>query len=526
VRKVADYDFRMFLKESNYHLDRRQKKMIKRTVEDTFGQEALLVYKKHQPNSRSNPFQGQEPNSQASLPTLHCSKPERELTGDENLERLHISTSAPTSYDMSLLGPGETCPSPALVVASVGSHHGPSVSSESSHTNSGGKVKKVRCMPRHTTPFRGIFSQKREAKIKDPDPVIYDIESIPLAPPPAFHDVKRSPFVEGSAIRASKAKVGHGSPKVSTTVGTDSVIESSVLKSIPNEWEHDSLVKGAVDHVSSRYSTAGDSRSSSPDSQSSMISKISDGNGFDYGPPQHRSRKDLFIKAGVSQLQSLKHWPKANTRESRPASSYSMTLSPVLMGRELGVNLDVSHIARQRPALGHVDTTSELVRSWEDQGHTSKANDLVTAAEHCSSDAPWEQGDMQQNDRQQLLNSRYVYKGEQEEEAVDLRTCIISRATLSPGQAFDLRILVDESIRKTEQPLMPYQSSRQDHRTKTNTSGVNGLNRRNNHFARSLKQGTSSRSRALHRSTHGILSQSARQGEWCRFITLPTMIKI
>lgn len=511
--------------------------MIKRTVEDLFGQEALLVYTKHQPNSNSNPFQGEERNSRVSLPKRHNLKPGSELSGDKNLERLHISTSAPTSYDMSLLGPGESCPSPALVAASVGSHHGPPASSEPSHTNSNEKVKKIRRMPPNTTPSRGTFSQRRETKLKDLDPLIYDIESIPIAPPPGFHNVRQSPFVEGSAIPASKAQVVHESPKVSATVNTDIVVESSALRSIPNKGEHDSLVKGAVDHASSRYRTTGGSRSSSPDSRSSMIGKVPDGNGFDYGQPQHGFRKDLSVNASVSQLQSSKHWAKANTQKSRPASSYTMTRSPVSKRRELGLNLDVSHSARQRPAPGYVDTPSELVRSWEDQRHTSKVNDLVITAEYCSSVAPQEKYDMQQNDRQQLLDYRHVYKGEQGEEAVDLRTWIVPQAMLTPGQAFDLRNPVDESIRKTEQtPLKLHQSFRpQDHKMKRKasppqdssmkkkTSRVDGLNRRNNRVARSPKQGTSARSRALHRSAQGILGQSARQGEWCRFITLLTM---
>lgn len=517
---MVDYDFRIFLKESDYRLDRRQKKMIKRSVEDTFGQEALLVYKRHQANSCSNPFQGEEQISKALLPARHCYKRERVFSEDKNLERLYISTGAPKSYDMSLLGPGESCPSPALLATSVGLHNGPAVSSEPSHTDSGRKGMEVSHMECRTAPFRGTFAQVREAKNKDPDPVMYEIGHVPLASPPGLHDVRRAPFVEDSTVRALKTKVGHRSPKVFKTVNADSEIKSSALKTAPNEREPVFLAKGAVDHVSSRYSTIGDSRLSSPESQPSTASKIFDGNGFDYGPSQHRSRKEISIKAGVGQLKPLKHWPKTDTTQSRPASSYSATLSPVVTGHELGMNTDVSHSARRRPALGHVNTLSGLVVSGKDQGHALKVDDLVTAVEHCSSDAPREQGDMPQNGRQHLWRSRYVYEGEKEGEVVDLRTYTIPRITLLPGRTSDLRTSIDESIQNTEQPLIPDQSfRRKDHDIRQDTTRSHGLNRSKNHSALSLKQRTSSRSRILHKSTHATSNQTARQGEWCQFIT-------
>lgn len=517
---MADHDVRMFLKESDYHLDRRQKKMIKRSVENTFGQEALLVYNKHQPNSRSNLFEGEERNSKASV-TTHCySKRERASCGDKNLEHLHISTSAPTSYDMSLLGPGELCPSPALVAPSVGLHNESSVSSKSSHTDLGERVKKVRCMPRHTAPLREIFSQVRGAKIKDLDPCMYETEPVRRAPPPRLHDVECAPLVEGSAVRASKAKVDHGIPKVFTTVNTDSVVESYVGNPTLNEWEHDSLAKGAVDHISSRYSTTDDSRSSSSESQSSTISKIFDGNAFGYGPFQHRSRKEVPNKACIGQPQALNHWPKPNTTQSHPASSYSMALSPVLMGREPGAEFDVSHSARQRPNLRHVDTPLELVKSRTDQGHASNADELMAASKHYSSDVPREQGDMQKSGRKQSWNSRYVHEDEREREVVDLRTFTIPRVMLSPGQASNLRNSIDESTRNTEKPLTPNQSFRpEDHRSRLNISCSHGPNRSSNHVPRSLRQRTSSRSGALHKSTHTISSQTVRRGEWCQCIT-------
>ena len=98
----------MFLVESDYYLDRRQRKMIKRSLEETFGQEALLAYK--QRNTQNIPSYPEKPSSKASLPARQKRKQDITHLDEQVLECSRIPTSAPASYDISLLGPGESCP--------------------------------------------------------------------------------------------------------------------------------------------------------------------------------------------------------------------------------------------------------------------------------------------------------------------------------------------------------------------------------------------------------------------------------
>ncbi len=525
VSKVVDEGFRMFLTESDYLLDRRQKKMIKRSVEETFGQEALLVYKSHQPNPRSNLSNHEDWISKTTLPARHRYKRGSTFSEDKVLEPLHISTSTPKPYDMSLLGPGESCPIPALVTASVRLHEGPPVLTGPSHVGSGRQVRKVRQgMSARPADFQETSLKIRGMKVEDQDPVMHDRMSALLTPPPRLHDIERAPFVQDFGVRATKAKVGDGGASVVKAVNRNRATERSTPSSAPNEWEHVSAVKGTVDHVLSRDSITDASHSSSPDILQSILSTSSDGNGTNYGPSHHRYREEAPIKACVGQLKIGKSRPKAKTTQSRPVSSSSMTLSPASVERKSEVaNLDISNISMR------VGTPLEFFESNESHGegleyYVSKANKLAKVAQDDSSDEPHEQGDFQRDRRKQLWNSQHGYEGEKEEGSVDLQTCTISRTTSLQGQA---RTSSNESIRNTKDPALLKQRFRpQNHLTRPDTSSrSHGLDRSSSRSASSLGYKSLSQSRPIYASTQATSSQKSRHGEWCQLIPFVTRWK-
>ncbi len=152
----------MFLVESDYYLDRRQRKMIKRSLEETFGQEALLAYNKR--NSHNIPSHREKPSPKASLPARQ--KPKRDISylDEQDLECSCIPTNAPASYDISLLGPGDSSPPATSVVTQARSDEDELVSSGLNHKVSGRNVR----TKHESVPPRLVASKANLTQMNDP----------------------------------------------------------------------------------------------------------------------------------------------------------------------------------------------------------------------------------------------------------------------------------------------------------------------------------------------------------------------
>ena len=491
------------MKECNYHLDRRQRKLIKRSVEEAFGQEALLAYKSHQRRAHNKPSHRTERISKASSPESHWYERARIVPEEKDLDRLTISGDISGLYDISLLGPGEPCPSPTSVAAPVRLHKGELILKRSSETRSGKESRRRQdSMPSRPVDSCPTLSSVRDVIISNSYNGANDSKIISLSPPLRANEIERAALLEAFAVRPSKAEIGDVKGKVFNTAKRDNMAEGSALVAAAGDWDYTSIAQGAADNASSCYSKTGGSRWSGPDLQSSVLSKISGDNSSEHNNFQHRTCKEVPIKARADQLQTLKHQVETKMTQSSTASSYSTALSPMSPERELVVDLEVSRSASQDPLVKHAAKPLELIDAGQSQEGTSredasKVNRLITGERNYSFDRLGGRNDMQPVGRRRSLNPQHVHKIRHEEEMRDLRTFTIRRTNSSRDQAPDIRHSTDELVRDTEQSVLPnkrfrpnYYLPRPDIHSPAQVS-----NRSSNRLTGSLRHITSSQSK-------------------------------
>ena len=480
--------------------------MIKKSVVETYRQEALLVYKRHQGGPRNIPSKRAKNISKASVPTRHSYDREASFL-EENAERSWISTSARTSYDISLLGPGESYPSVALNATSVSLQTGVPVSCSPSQTDAGRNMKKVR----HSGLTRSTKSQATLERIRNPEVrnshiAKDDSRSNPFDPSSRLNKFERIAFIEGPANWKTQAEIKDGNSKMCKTGKRGSLVELSAPVAIPRYMEHGSSASGAVNHVPSRCSTTEGSCSLSPELESSTSSempKTSGGNDSEYNRSQRRAYEEVSVKDFGGQLGTLTQSSDPTLTESCYASSYfHPTLSPVSVECEPREKPHISQSTPQRLFTRHVGTPLELIDAGGNQAGGAGedalgVNEYATVENSYSSNGPREKDVVHYVDRRQLLNSQNFQKSAEEEDTVDLRIGTIPRTTALRGQALGSRKSNDESNWDAKQPSQLDNSYRlESHLTRLHTHPpLQGFHRSTNRFADSLRVQTSSQTR-------------------------------
>ena len=506
--------------------------MIKRSVIETFGQEALIVYKRHQGDPRNIASKAAKQISKASVPTRHSYDWGTPFLGKDP-ERSRVSTSDPTSYDISLLGPGESTPSRTFDAAPVGLRTGEPVSLSLSHADEDTNIKKVRhsrlsCSAKSQATLERI----RNPKARDSHIVKDDSQCSPLGPSYRLNKFERAAFIDGPTVQEKHAEIKDGNDKICKTSKIESLVGPSAPAAIPRILERVSSDSRAVDHVPSRCNKIEGSHLLSPELESSTPSKrpnISDGNDSEYKGSQRQVCEKVFATDLGGQPRRLKQPSDLIMTKSRRASNYSRpSLSPVSLERELMENLDFSQSTRQRLSTSHVGTPLELINAGENQAGDAmedalEVNEYAIIENTDNSNRSREKDVVHQIDRRQLLDSKDLYRDDGEEDAVGLRTDVNPRTTSVRGQARRSRTTTDESNREAEQPPHIDNSYRlKTYLARLDTDHVpQRFHRRINCSADSLRLQAFSRTRStpltsgdqlLNASTNARSSQNLRQG--------------
>ena len=429
--------------------------MIKGAVEETFGQETLLTYKSHQrnPHKALSPYEERRPKT--SLPLHHRNGRGTAVLVKEDLERPRISISASEACDMSLLGPGESFPSPTSTAAHIRLLDKESISGEPRRTNSQTRAMKVR--KSQSARFAGPRAMLLRAG-DTPNKHIDDKARFSLSRLPRFSGTEHTASPESFAVPAPKIEDKQGNVPNLETLDAEDAEEVSLLIVAPNDRNHVSLTKRTADHVSSRPTATNSSRVSSPKLQASIFSTNSSPRGSVHGCPGSQSREKVTVDPRGRRPRESKDPIKAETTQSRPASSYSTTLSNTSTKRGLDANLGIVQNTQSLPVMKHADTSLDSVNAGEGQDvgimvNDSDDHDLTMAAKGRYSGRRRERDGNKRISNRHRMNPEDAHISDQDGEVVGMQTFVIPRTASSRGEVLSSQNMNGASIQNSQQPF-------------------------------------------------------------------------